>query len=866
MMLGAAGVDLIIDRVVAPTMVSPGAAFDATDIVRNGGAADAPKSVTRYYFSPDAIKSNNDPRAGGSRVVAPLVAGGQSEGIAQLTAPSTLVAGTYSFFSCADDTRVVAEDVETNNCTAAASRITVVLGDLMGNAVSNPPATAAPGGTFTATDTVRNPGSITVGASTTRFYLSIDGVKDSGDILLTGSRSVVGLEPGGSSTGSKAVTIPGSIPESAYRLLACADDLAKVPETNEFNNCVTSASSVVIGWTDLRTTALTNPPPVLRPGRSFTITDTAHNAGTAAAGASSTRYYLSLDTLRSSGDILLSGTRAVSSLAPGASATGSKSVPVPATLGTFYVLACADDKLAVKESNDTNNCLASTTTLLIAPPDLSTSALSNPPAYTWPGKAFAITDTVVNQGASAAPASTTRFYLSANATKDAEDVMLAQTHKVPELLSGQTSTHTMTVSIPTDMVYGSYALLACANDLGTFVESNTANNCAASAMFTVDRVNLRPRANAGIDKDTMVGSVVHLDARGSTDEDGDELTYAWTMLARPTTSMAALSEPTQSTPSFVVDVPGQYVLRLIVHDGREASNFDVVTITTGAVRFAALGDTGTGDAGQYAGAAALNTKCDRSGCAFVVLLGDNIYSSGVDSASDEQFNTKFELPYAPIDVPFYAVLGNHDYGGGGIGNEFYKGQFQVDYTAVSPKWRMPAAYYRFTVGEVEFFGLDTNMQLYGEDLAQRADVADWLAQSTAPWKIALGHHPYRSNGSHGNAGSYKRKEGVPDGAGIKSFMEEIVCGRADLLLSGHDHNLQWLQPDGSCVGTELIVSGAATSPRSLRSPTEEGYNETYFQAGTLGFAYLIVTADQLTAQFVGEAGEVLYVRTIRKAP
>jgi tartrate-resistant acid phosphatase type 5 len=868
MTFGTAAADLIIDTVSAPSHGSPGAVFDATDVIRNAGTADSRSSVTRYYFSRDAIKSSGDVRSTGSRSISTLIVGSQSQGVAKLAAPSTLAPGTYTLFACADDTRLVAEDNEANNCTAAASLVTVSLADLVDSAVSNPPSSAAPGTSFSVTDTVHNPSSLAVAASVSRFYLSNDNARNPGDVLLTGARNVVGLASGSSSTGSRSVTIPASLSEGTYRLLACADDLAKVPETNEANNCAASASSVVIGWPDLRVTRVSKPPAALRPGRAFSVTDTVHNGGTAPSVASIARYYLSANATKDSSDVPLSPTRSISILAPGAASTGSKTVTIPTTspLGPFYLLACADDRLAVRESNETNNCTASGTTIQIALPDLAMSAVSNPPNYTWPGKVFPITTTVVNQGASGAPVSTTRHYLSANASKDAGDIVLAETRVIGELTPAQTSLGTTTVSIPTDTVFANYTLLACANDLGTFTETSTTNNCAASQTFTVGRFNVRPRAHAGFDQDTVVGSVIQLDARGSTDADGDDLTYVWTLLARPAASNSSLSDPVHPTPTLVLDLPGQYVLQLIVHDGMEPSEFDVVTITTGAVRLAALGDTGTGDAGQYQGAAALNTKCARSGCAFAVLLGDNIYSSGVSSVTDEQFNTKFELPYAQIDLPFYAVLGNHDYGGGGAGTQFYKGQFQVDYSTVSAKWRMPAAYYRLAVGDVEFFGLDTNMQLYGQDQQQRADIAEWLQQSTASWRIAFGHHPYRSNGSHGNAGAYNRQDGVPDGALVKSFMDDIVCGRADLLLSGHDHNLQWLQPDGTCAGTELIVSGAGAYPKALRSPTTEGYNATYFQAAKLGFVYLVVSTDQLTAQFVGENGEVLYVRTLTKAP
>ena len=362
---------------------------------------------------------------------------------------------------------------------------------------------------------------------------------------------------------------------------------------------------------------------------------------------------------------------------------------------------------------------------------------------------------------------------------------------------------------------------------------------------------------------------VHLTGAGSTDADGHPLTYSWSLLAVPPNSTAVLSNATTVSPTFVPDLPGRYVVRLIAYDGREYGLPDVATFATAdATRFVAMGDTGTGEPGQYEGAAVLRDTCTRSGCDFVTLLGDNIYESGVSSVTDEKFNTRFELPYAEVSAPFYVVLGNHDYGNGGIGDEFFKGQFQVDYTAVSTKWRMPASYYRFTAGDIEFFGLDTNMQMYGQDAQQRVDVDGWLDTSTARWKIALGHHPYRSNGSHGNAGAYNGTSGIPvtSGDGVKSFMEDVVCGRADLLLSGHDHNLQWLQPNGTCTGTELIVSGSGANPKSLRSALTPNYNQTFFQAPKLGFVYLVVTANQLTAEFVGPGGQTLFVRTLTKAP
>jgi len=281
---------------------------------------------------------------------------------------------------------------------------------------------------------------------------------------------------------------------------------------------------------------------------------------------------------------------------------------------------------------------------------------------------------------------------------------------------------------------------------------------------------------------------------------------------------------------------------------------------TGTVRFAALGDQGRGNDAQFAVGAAVAAKCAASGCDFVQLLGDNFYDDGVSGVADPLFAFNFELPYAGINLPFFAILGNHDYGGGGNGSEFAKGQHQVDYTAVSTRWKMPAKFYRHAVGHVEFFALDTNMQMYSQDAQQRASVQSWLTNATGRWKIAVGHHPYKSNGRHGNAGSYDGLAFIPvaNGAGVQSFLEDIVCGKADVYLSAHDHSLQWLQP--TCNGTELLISGTGSSGTEL-----PGTNPVHFQSLSLGFVYIVIQDSTLTAEFIDQNGTVLFTRTISKS-
>jgi RHS repeat-associated protein len=118
---------------------------------------------------------------------------------------------------------------------------------------------------------------------------------------------------------------------------------------------------------------------------------------------------------------------------------------------------------------------------------------------------------------------------------------------------------------------------------GTFIAQLIVNDGfvdSSPATVTIATVNSPPVANAGANQTVFVGSTVHLNGSGSTDVDGDPLTYHWSLTSVPGGSTAQLSSPTTVNPTFTADITGTYVVQLVVNDGQVNSPPVTVAITT----------------------------------------------------------------------------------------------------------------------------------------------------------------------------------------------------------------------------------------------------------------------------------------------
>lgn len=254
--------------------------------------------------------------------------------------------------------------------------------------------------------------------------------------------------------------------------------------------------------------------------------------------------------------------------------------------------------------------------------------------------------------------------------------------------------------------------------------------------------------------------------------------------------------------------------------------------------------------GLYPVARAAQEICTRQGCDFGVLLGDNIYPAGAMLGADgitdaRRFVDMLDRPYgqfgtAASGFTLYTLLGNHDWYHSREG-----AVAQLAYLQAHPRFTMPDFFYRATpeefAGEVELFVIDTQMLLasttvYEDKLdaegreirheerevfadymkpvtAAERNMVRWLeaslAESSARWKIVLGHHALWSGG-----GSKFEKARA-----LRNLLMPALCRYADAYISGDDHVLEAYTDrcDGARAPLPLIVSGAGAKRRALNS-------------------------------------------------
>jgi predicted MPP superfamily phosphohydrolase len=249
-----------------------------------------------------------------------------------------------------------------------------------------------------------------------------------------------------------------------------------------------------------------------------------------------------------------------------------------------------------------------------------------------------------------------------------------------------------------------------------------------------------------------------------------------------------------------------------------------------SLKFAAIGDMGTGARPQYEVGEQMAQAYARQPFELVVMLGDNLY--GAQNAND--YVNKFERPYAALlkaGVTFQAVLGNHD-----------APKAALAYKHFNMNGRR---YYSFTRRNVRFVVIDSN-QL---DPAQLAWIEETLKSGPETWTIAMFHHPLYSNaGRHGS------------NAELRVELEPLLVKYGvDVVLSGHDHAYERLKPQK---GITYFLEGASGQLR--KGDIQPSPDTAAFFDQDQSFMVAEIVGDTMTFQTISRTGRIVDAGTIRR--
>lgn len=119
------------------------------------------------------------------------------------------------------------------------------------------------------------------------------------------------------------------------------------------------------------------------------------------------------------------------------------------------------------------------------------------------------------------------------------------------------------------------------------------SGCGGGTATATATTNVAPTANPGASQNVLVGAVVSMDGSASKDPDGGTLTFKWTLIGKPVGSAATLTNSSYPNPKFTADLAGNYVLSLVVNDGKKDSAVASVSVTAATANAAPVANAGS---------------------------------------------------------------------------------------------------------------------------------------------------------------------------------------------------------------------------------------------------------------------------------
>lgn len=129
--------------------------------------------------------------------------------------------------------------------------------------------------------------------------------------------------------------------------------------------------------------------------------------------------------------------------------------------------------------------------------------------------------------------------------------------------------------------------------IGVLALCASLSGCGGGTTTATATTNVAPTANPGASQNVLVGAVVSMDGSASKDPDGGTLTFKWTLIGKPVGSAATLTNSSYPNPKFTADLAGNYVLSLVVNDGKKDSAVASVSVTATTANAAPVANAGS---------------------------------------------------------------------------------------------------------------------------------------------------------------------------------------------------------------------------------------------------------------------------------
>jgi subtilase family serine protease len=402
-----------------------------------------------------------------------------------LTADNTQLNKTFTGSS----TKISSNSLQAS-AQAIATNAFTIQPDLIVNAFSIP-TIASSNSYLNFNYTAKNQGTATANTNWTYFYLSTDQNFNANIDTLIGYDSVSSISAGGASSEYASNYISSAnVADGNYYVIAQVDGANQVIESNESNNITVSSNTIQIGITNSKPDLTINAfsiPTTASNSSSLNFNYTVKNQGTATANYSYTNFYLSTDqTLNTSNDTYIGVDYVPYIGAGGASSEYASNYlsSVSVASGTYYIIAQADAYSYVIESNESNNITVSSNTVQIGnlkpQPDLIVAPFTIPTTANNTGF-LSFNYTVKNQGTASVSFSDTNFYLSTDQTFNATTDTFIGTDSLNGPISAGGASSEYDSNYLSNVLSGTYYIIAIADGYSYVPESNESNNITVSS-------------------------------------------------------------------------------------------------------------------------------------------------------------------------------------------------------------------------------------------------------------------------------------------------------------------------------------------------------------------------------------------------